>query len=111
MEYPVIPTCLTKKTGILKLQRVQNIAVKKAAKEGNPRRRITNENLHNRFGMEPLNTRLFNRAAKIWNRLQIFEPELVELSNQLREQQNWEHAWWPSISKYINNRPPVPKYL
>ena len=99
LEYPIIPTYISQKTGILKLQRVQNIAIRRAARAGYPTRGATNENLHKCLKMDAINTSLFNQAANTWNRLARFEPELVMLSEQLRETSNWEHLWWPTVGK------------
>ena len=110
LEYPVVPICLAKKTSIQKLQRTQNIAIRKAAKEGLIRTH-TNERLHNMLKIEPINTRLYNQAASTWARLEKYEPNLILLTNQLRENQEWEHLWWPTLSKYIANGPPPSRYL
>ena len=107
----MVPTCTSSKAGPLKLERVQNVSVKKAAKEGKLRKRSTNESLHNRLNIEPINTRLYDQTNKILTKLRLHEPELVDLSNQLNAEQRWEHSWWPTVEIHISKDHPVPSFL
>ena len=69
MEYPPIPNALTSKSLTLQMQRVQNRALRNAVKDTDVRYK-TVEELHNRFQIETLNVRLYNRLIKPRNKIQ-----------------------------------------
>ena len=72
--------------------------------------RSTNEELHLRFNIEPINQRIYNLSVNIWARLQQTDPELVMISEQLDNYPGREHGWWPRTSVTIRNNLPEPKY-
>ena len=64
LEYPPIPICVTSQSNLLRLQRVQNIAIRVAAKEKPGEVRSTNEQLHYEHNLDTINTRIFDQAQK-----------------------------------------------
>ena len=110
MEYPPIPSCNLAVTNIRKLQTVQSKAIRAIAKEGRDRR-STNEILHKRYNIEPVNQRLFNLATRTWQKLSQSDPEVTELSEQLDNYPGREHKWWPRTSVLMRSNYPDPIYV
>ena len=111
LEYPPIPLCVASKTNQQKIQRVQNVAIRAAAKErpGDPR--STNEQLHNVYNIEAINIRIHNQAQKIWTKLESININLIDQANVLTEEIARDHSWWPSVSRYLKQDPPESLYL
>ncbi|KAF7676610.1 RNA-directed DNA polymerase from mobile element jockey [Astathelohania contejeani] len=63
LEYPCTPLTLTNKTNMVKLQRVQNKALRFTATVS-LRDRVRSSDLHTRFKLLPLNQRLHNLSVK-----------------------------------------------
>ena len=111
LEYPAIPLCTISKHGKLKLQRIQNKAVRGAAKERPDQQRSTNESLHRKFKLEPMNIRIHNQAASIWAKLEMLDPDLIRTATELcNHNQYKDHYWWPTIAKCLSQGPPAPLY-
>ena len=91
--------------------RVQNVALRGAAKESPQQPRSTNENLHHRHKLEPINIQIHNQAAKTWNRVEILNEDLIRESNDLSNSGQYrDHTWWPTIGKYMSRVIPAPFY-
>ena len=69
MEYPPMPVTLASKTNILKVQRVQNIALKLSVR-GTEDHNLTLQGLHEKFEVEAVNARLANRLTKLWDKIE-----------------------------------------
>ena len=111
LEYPPVPTCVTSRTSHVQLQRVQNVALRAAAKERPSDRRSTNEELHNKYQLETINVRLHNQAQKVWNRLESINPEWTNNTQQIIDQTERDHTWWPSVCRFLGRNPPEPIYI
>ena len=62
LKYPVLPTCVTAKTNMLKLQECQNKSIKSATRNS-PLRYATTETRHREMNIDPINQR-FHMLAK-----------------------------------------------
>ena len=63
MEYPPIPVALASRASIMKMQRVQNGALKQAVK-GTDDRHLTIKEIHEKYKVDAINVRLAARLAK-----------------------------------------------
>ena len=98
LEYPIIPTFLTPRTTITKIQAVQNHALRLINKD-TPPYNVTIEELHSKYDIQPMNIIFYRRAVTIWEKLRTINPEIAQQSEQLIEQP--DHLWWPTTAKYI----------
>ena len=103
MEYPAVPICISAKSNIKKLQTVQNIAIRSAARERRFINCVTNEELHQRLNINAMNVRLHNMATKTWQKLADINPQLIQKAEELRNRVTYEHGWWPTITQFIHD--------
>ena len=111
LEYPSIPICVSSQTSLREIQRVQNIAIRGAAKEKPNETRSTNQQLHEKFKVEAINTRIYNQAKTTWQKMEILYPELINSLSESVESTPKDHAWWPSTCRFISNPPPEPIFI
>ena len=111
LEYPVIPLCMSSRSNTTKLQRVQSIAIRRAARNTWDTQRMTNETIHTNLDMVPINQRLYDLASRSWAKLDNLENELTTISIQLNTLPNSDHSWWPRVGKYIMSDRPPPVYI
>ena len=91
IEYPVIPLATLNRKSLLKLQRVQNQILRFVYNEKYPYTK-TMEELHRLRKIEPVNTRLFDRAKEIINKMEETNNKtLIELKEEDDEK---EHTWF-----------------
>jgi len=105
MEYPAIPLCITSKTNIAKVQQFQNRVLRTATRRNEEDNLLSIAELHNKYKVEAINTRLYNLARKVWDKLETIDGELTARS---LEENNFplenDHSWWRRISPYIESR-------
>ena len=77
LEYPPVPLDTISKSQQLKLQRVQNRAVRWIANWVPPYRE-TLEETHMRLGLEPLNVRIHRMSRKVWQRVEAYDEEVYQ---------------------------------
>ena len=105
-EYPPIPMCSASKTQLIKLQRVQNRALKFI--NYNDEERIeTIKELHEKYIIMPINVSLHNKATKIWETLKNTDEETY---NKLVRPIEGNHNWFPRTSYVIPAPVPEPIY-
>ena len=109
LEYPAVHCCLASKTNLEKMQRIQNKAIRFINKHSGDELSI--EETHERYQLEPINTRLFKRANKSWDKLNLLEPGLVEHSRMENETEDrTDHYWWRRIASFVEGPQPDPFY-
>ena len=109
LEYPAVHCCLASKTNLEKMQRIQNKAIRFINKHSGDELSI--EETHERYRLEPINTRLFKRANKSWDKLNLLEPGLVEHSRMENETEDrTDHYWWRRIASFVEGPQPDPFY-
>ena len=111
LEYPPVPLHTITKTQMLKLQVVQNNALRWISGRRYPDTPSVRE-LHEHYNIEAMNERLHRLAKRTWGRL-----EENDDSNYLRvaerdEQINVirDHYWWPRSLNRALEDPPEPLY-
>ena len=107
LEYPIIPNALTSKTQQRKMQMVQNRNIR-MIKKGSELEQKTIKETHEHLQLEPINTRLFAAAEKLWHKMQeketiLYNQSMAENLNNIRD-----HNWWPRAVKVIDNGMPEP---
>ena len=110
-EYPIIPLCISSKTNIKKMQQFQNKILRAATRENEEDRELPIEELHQRYRIEAINTRLYRLASKVWQNLILNNEELANMSQE--ENNNvatQDHFWWRRISPYIDSGEPQPDF-
>ena len=106
LEYPPVPMCCATKTQILKLQRVQNRALRFI--NCNDDEKIeTVMGLHQRYNFLPINISLHNKAKKIWDTLQYTEAETYD---KLTTTIEGNHQWFRRTSHITHSPTPEPMY-
>ena len=110
MEYPAVPLCSIAPTNIMKMQRVQNKAIKFAIK--NDDEDLTIQEAHEKYNIDAINLRMNKRGNKTWEKFMILDPELAEKSMEENENLNKkDHYWWRRIANSINDNEPDPIYV
>ena len=113
LTYPAVPLNTTSRSAQLSLQRVQSNALRWVHGRNDERdrgRRLTNEELHARYKLEPLNHRIHRLAKGTWERLERDgDPNLARillLQEDLEDDR--EHSWFPrSRTRALGPRPPL----
>ena len=114
LEYPNVPLCLVSDTKKKMMQQFQNGIIQKFIHKGqnnDNNDRETSEELHRKYKLEPLNTRMHRRAVKAWEKFKILEEDLAQRSmnmNAGREQQ--DHYWWRRMATYMSEDEPEAIY-
>ena len=109
MEYPPIPKALTSNSLKLKMQSVQNSALPNAVR-GAEDSHMTIEQLHEKFGLETMNVRLYNRMTKTWNKIQGLNEELYNITEEANNEYIRDHNWWPRVDGAYVADPLEPMY-
>ena len=109
MEYPPILMSLASNTSFMKMQKVQNRALKQTVKE-TADRNMTIKDIHEKFGIEAINVRLSTRLAKLWNKLELSHPDLHQRSIAANDNDLRDHFWWPRAGGVATLDPPEPLY-
>lgn len=108
LDYPPIPIHAMSQNQISQLQRTQNKALRFAYSQRYPYT-LTTEQLHQQAKVHPINIRLHNSAAKIWNSIAAQQIPLYTQLTQNREHIENYHKHFPSSLNKITN-PPLPVY-
>ncbi len=106
IEYPVIPLCTISLTQKRELQVIINKALKFLSFNEEDKL-LTVEELHYKYDIKPLNITLRAKARKIWETIQVTEPDHY---NQLIQRFNFNHTWFPKSTVIINSDVPDPIY-
>lgn len=112
LEYPPVPIHALSKTNIKQMQIIQNKALRFIYGIRYPDI-VTNEELHQRAEIEPLNVILYDRATKIWNQIEDLNTEtgrnIIE-TNQRINNNTRNHRWFRSSIKAIQQPRPPPTF-
>lgn len=106
LTYPPVPLNIMSNTNTLKLQALQNKALRWINGD-TPPYNTTAEDLHHRYKLQPINTRIFTAAKKVWNTLR--ENQGEEIERLLAEEIRSSHSWWRRA--YISEDDPTPAPL
>ena len=109
MEYPPIPNALASNSLKLKMQRIQNSALCNAVR-GTEDSHMTVVQLHEKFGLETMNVRLYNRMTKTWNKIQDLNEDLYNITEEANNEGIRDHNWWPRVGRAYVADPPEPMY-
>ena len=109
MEYPPIPMTLAANAHIMKMQRVQNMALKQAVRDTDDRY-MTIKNIHEKYGVEAINVRLAARLTKTWDKIELNHPDLHQRSTAANNNGLRDHYWWPRARRKASLDPPEPLY-
>ena len=90
MEYPPIPNALAPWSLTLKMQRVQNKALKCAVR-GTDDRDKSIEQLHALFGIDAVNVRLHHRLTKTWNKIQEIDEAIYHATEHANNDNARDH--------------------
>lgn len=104
LTYPPIPIHALSKTQILRLQRVQNKAIRFATNTRYPYNQTTQQ-LHEQCQILPINIKVHNLAKKIWERIEIIDENTLQHLKQRQENVRKFHANFPSSLRMINTDP------
>jgi len=98
MEYPAIPLCISSKTNITKMQQFLNRVLRTATRRNEEDNLLSIAELHNKYKVEAINTRLYNLARKVWDKLETIDGELTARSLEENNPLENDHSWWRRIS-------------
>ena len=109
MEYPNIPLCNMSRTNENKWQKFQNRTIRKLIKEEGDEDSI--EELHVKYKLEAVNTRMYRRAFATWEKFADLESELAEKSmEENRNQDQKDHYWWRRMAAYLEEDDLEPRF-
>lgn len=107
IEYPTIPLNTLSNTQILKIQRVQNKALRWAYNDMKYPYQKNTEQLHIESSIKPVNIKLNERAHKLWNRTgQLIDEDLAHLNEPVLR----KHVWFPVTRPDTAAGTPEPLY-
>ena len=109
LEYPVIPNALASRTQIINMQRIQNQNLRLVAKNTDNRDK-TIQQLHEHYNVEAVNVRLHRQANKLWNKFQLKETNVANISLIQNRNTRRDHNWWPCAAKRLCTDEPEPIY-
>ena len=66
--------------------------------------------MHEKFGLEAMNVRLYNRMTKTWNKIQGLNEELYDTTGGANNDGMRDHNWWPRVGRAYVTDPPEPMY-
>ena len=89
-EYPPIPNALASRSLTLKMQRVQNKALKYAVRSTDDWDKNI-EQLHTLFGIDAINVRLHHRLTKTWNKVQEIDEALYDATEHANNDNVRDH--------------------
>ena len=92
LEYPPIPLDTISTSQKLRLQRVQNKAVR-WIKGFTPPYTETVEDMHMELGLDPLNVRIHRMSRRAWQRIEAHDNETYQRLSEAEPRGT--HAWWP----------------
>lgn len=108
LTFPAYPLNALTKTATLKLQIIQNKALRFALEAKYPYTKTT-EQLHHNAHIKPLNIIYHERGNTIKNKI-INELKIHEYQNIISEEIPKEHGWFKRPISYINKNTPAPIY-
>ena len=91
------------------MQVVQNRNIKMVAKNTDNESK-TIKQLHETYGIEAINIRLYNAADKLWRKFSEKEPEIQNRSRIENQNNIKDHSWWPRSAKRVEAGVPMAKY-
>ena len=102
LDYPNILLCLMSHTNLNKFQRFQNKVLRKYIKHEDDNSQLDIDQLHEKYKIEALNTRMMRRAMNTWEKLGNIEPELQDMAAQMNGDQTIHHYWWKRVGAYVD---------
>merc|ERR1712212_137313 len=94
LEYPPIPLIAMSHSQTLKMQTIQNRALRWVENIFYPYT-LNTEQLHILHNIQPINVRIHTLASRTWDRIQQSEDPLYEQINNTHNNTNHSHGWWP----------------
>ena len=74
-----------------------------------PKGALLKKELHDKYKVEAINSRMYRRAQNTWNKLKSINDELIERTEAVdNENDTRDHYWWRRISLYVNSDVPDP---
>ena len=110
IEYPPIPNGFLAKKNIMKLQRLQNRALKLAVRRTDDRY-MTIKDIHEKYNIQAINVRLDTRFRKTWDKMERINEDLYNDSIRTAREGQRDHYWWPSVGRAYLAPPPEPVYV
>ena len=108
--YPIVPLNGISKTAKLKLQKVQNDALRFI--DGSTRMdRIPSHRLHNRHDLEAINAYLHRLSIKVWTDMRRKNPDIYDRLRHRPGEPVSGHAWFPTTYVTEDSVPPGPLYV
>lgn len=108
LHYPAYALNTLSKTSLIKLQRIQNKALRFAYNDRFPYQHLI-ENLHLQANVKPINSFVFDRGKKITETLlhNLHDPIFTDIANNNNDR---EHGWFRRPSLTLNRQEPAPLY-
>ena len=106
LTYPPTPLFAASKTNIGKMQGLINRIIRWINGDRFPYSE-TAEQLHHKYKLTPINIKLYEMNAKVWDNIGALDPEQYQI---LRDGRESKHSWWPSSIIDINTPIPEPVY-
>ena len=100
LEYPEIPNALASRSQLKKMQGAQNRNRKMVAKNTDNENK-TIKQLHETYGIDAINIRLYNAADKLWNNFSEKGPEIQNRSRIENQNNIKDCQWWPRSVKKV----------
>ena len=109
LEYPPIPLVAMSHSQTLKMQIIQNRALRWVENIFYPFT-LNTEQLHILHNIQPINVRIHTLASRTWDRIRQSEDPIYEQINNTHNNTNNSHSWWPRTLPIIGRDPPAPIY-
>ena len=109
LEYPSALIAIMSKTNMKKYQSFQNRIIRNFIATPNEKYDDIGD-LHARYKIEALNTRMQRRLKQTWSKFEELEPEMANVTTQYNDDDLRDHAWWKRIGAYVYQQDEDPNY-
>ena len=97
LEYPAPLMNILSRTNKIKMQRLQNKCLREITKNNQEDQDLNTQALHEKYNIQPINVRLWERAKRCWDKLEHIQPQICDRAREISEQDRRifpEHKWW-----------------
>lgn len=98
IEYPSAIHGILSKTNTKRIQQHQNKQIRRAIRASAGDEGLTIEELHNKYKIDAINTRLQNSLKKVYDKLAVLNPGLIRETEALNGEDQPDHYWWRRLS-------------
>lgn len=98
IEYPAAIMGILSKTNIKRVQQFQNKQIRRAIRGNDTDEELNMEELHVKYKVDAINVRLQRSLQKVYDKLRILNPRMIQETEELNNNNINDHYWWRRLS-------------